>query len=154
MENISKDFKNTIKEIYSKLKDSGIEWYITGKTNLALQGVKIKPKCISLLIHDEDLDKVSDLFMDYKKSDVIELDNKEAKEFSMSVGGVDVIVCGEYNYGTYWQIFKDPVYLKTDDMRLPCFNLKVEKDAFVRLGMMKKEKAVDEFLKKKKKKSK
>ena len=154
MKNVSKDFTNTIKEIHSKLKDLGIEWYITGKTNLALQGINIKPRCISLLVHDKDLDKVVDLFTDYKQSDAIELDNKEAREFSMSIGGVDVIVSGEYDYGTYWQVFKDPTDLKMDDIKLPCFNLKAEQDAFIRLNMMEKEKAVSEFFKKKKPKTK
>lgn len=40
---VSLAYIKVIQILYSKLSNSNIERYITGKTNLSLQGIEIKP---------------------------------------------------------------------------------------------------------------
>jgi hypothetical protein len=137
-----------IQIIHSKLSDSNIERYITGKTNLSLQGIEINPSHLGILIHDTDLDKFLELFSNYEKSEIIELENGEAKEFTMKVNDIDVMVCAEYPHGTYWIVMKNPISILIENMKIPCFSLESDRDAYIRLGMLDKAEIIDNHLKK------
>lgn len=139
-------YLKAIKILYSKLSDAGIERYITGKTNLSLQGIKIKPSHLWILIHDTDLDKFCKLFSDYERSEIIELENGEAKEFVMKIDDVDVMVCAEYQHGTYWVVMKNPILILIGNMRIPCFSLESDRDAYIRLGMLNKAEIINKHL--------
>ncbi len=141
-------YLKAIKVLYSKLSDSNIERYITGKTNLLLQGIEIKPSHLWILIHDTDLDKFLELFSNYEKSDIVELENGEAKEFTMKIDGFDVMVCAEYSHGTYWVVMKNPIILLLENMEIPCFSLESDRDAYIRLGMLDKAEIINKHLKK------
>ncbi|MFC1659086.1 hypothetical protein ACFL0U_00775 [Pseudomonadota bacterium] len=148
MHKIPNDYIKVIKKIYNKLLNPKIEWYITGKTNLVLQGINTKPSHIGILIHEKDLQNFLSLFEDYKKSKIVELKNGEAKEFTIHIENVKVLVCAEYDHETYWTVFKKPTLLELENIKLPCFNLKSEKDAYINLGMLKKARIIEEFIRK------
>ena len=143
---ISLAYLKVIKILYSKLSDSNIEWYITGKTNLALQGIAIEPSHLGILIHDTDLDKFLGIFSEFEKSKIIELDNGESKEFTMNIEDIKVMVCAEYPHGSYWIVMKAPILLKIDNIQIPCFSLESDRDAYIKLGMLDKAKIIDDFL--------
>lgn len=143
---ISLVYKKAIKILHSKLSNSDIEWYITGKTNLALQGIRVKPSHLGILIHNTDLDKFLKLFPEFRKSEIIELENGEAKEFTMDVAGVEVMVCAEYPHGTYWVVMNSSILLKIDDIQVPCFSLESDRDAYIKLGMLDRAELIDKFL--------
>ena len=140
-------YLKAIEILYSKLSDSNIERYITGKTNLLLQGIEIKPSHLWILIHNTDLDKFLELFLNFEKSDIIELENGEAKEFTMKIDDVDVMVCAEYPHGTYWVVMKTPIILSLENMKIPCFSLESDRDAYIRLGMLDKAEIINNHLK-------
>jgi len=58
----------TLKVIYEKLKRQEVKWVLTGSTNLALQGLKIKPKDIDILTDKEDAFKINKLLKEYVAS--------------------------------------------------------------------------------------
>lgn len=144
---VNLSYLKAIKILYSKLSDSGIERYITGKTNLSLQGIEIKPSHLWILIHNTDLDKFCELFSNYEKSKIIELKNGEAKEFVMKIDDVDVMVCAEYPHGTYWVVMKNPISILIENMKIPCFSLESDRDAYIRLDMIDKAEIINNHLK-------
>lgn len=143
---ISPEYKKAILLLHSKLFESNIEWYITGKTNLALQGIEIEPSHLGILIHDTDLNKFLEIFSEFKKSEIIELENGEAKEFTMNLGDVKVMICAEYPHGAYWVAINNPILFKIDNIQIPCFSLESDRDAYIKLDMINKAKLIDEFL--------
>lgn len=143
---IYQNYLEAIKVLYSKLVNSGIEWYVTGKTNLLLQGITIVPSHLGILINDTDLDKFLELFSDYEKSHIVELENGEAKEFVMKIDNIDVMVCAEYPHGAYRVVMKDSIILSLENIRIPCFSLESDRDAYIKLGMFDKAKIIDDFL--------
>lgn len=145
---LDKNYKEAIKILYSKLKSSNLEWYLTGKISLILQGVKINPKNIGVLIHEKDLKEFLKLFEEYEKSEIVELSNKEAKEFTIKINNIQVLVCAEYPHGIYWKV-KEINKVKIDNLEIPCFSLKSNKDAYEKIGMPEKAKLIEEFLEEK-----
>jgi len=124
--NLSDIQQKALEVIYKKLKDSTIEWYVTGKTNIALHGLPVKPRGIDVVIHNSDLDRFLELFKDCIRSGIVILNNGEAQECSLSICDVEVIVCAEYDHGIRWRAFNGADILATDAMAIPCFALKAE----------------------------
>jgi hypothetical protein len=126
---INKNYISILKIIYSKFTNSKLNWYLIGKTNLALQGVEIIPKNLGILIHDYDLDIFLKLFSEFDHEPIEELFNGEAKEFIIHINDISVLVCAEYSHGSYWQVPQDIKYIKIEKMIIPCFSLKSEIEA-------------------------
>lgn len=119
---------------------------MAGKTNLALQGINIVPSQVGIVIHYEDLDKFLDIFSEFKRTEIEELPNGEAKEFIMYISDVPVLVCAEYLHGAYWVMNKNPSKIKVDNLEIPCFSLESERDAYARIGLSEKAKIISDFL--------
>lgn len=145
---ISKEFSNTLKVISEKLRPSKMNWYVTGKGNLALQGMRVMPSRLQILIQEKDLERFLSLFNEYERTDIEELQNGEAKEFKMVVDGVEVLVCAEYPHGAYWISMQPPLQIKLEDINLPCFTLLSEREAYAKMGLNQTKEAIDLFLKK------
>ena len=143
---INQAYLETIKLLHARLSSSNIEWYVVGKTNLALQGISIEPTRLGILIHDNDLSQFLEIFADFKKSDIVELPNGEAKEFIMSIGSINILVCAEYAHGIFWQVMAKPILFPVDNIPIPCFSLESEKRAYIKLGMMNKANLIGGFL--------
>ena len=132
------EYVAALKAIYDRLQMSNIEWCITGKTNLALQGIDVTPKKIGLLINHEDLEPFLALFSDCKRSEIEELDNGEAQEFTMFVCDCRILVCAEYAHGVYRTVSAVIDRILVDGMAIPCFSLRAEREAYIALGMEEK----------------
>jgi DNA-binding HxlR family transcriptional regulator len=141
---LDESYKIVIELLNSKFSNSKIDWYLTGKISLALQGMNIQPKNIGVLIHEEDLNKALKLFSEYKISEIIELPNKEAKEFTLEINKIPVLICAEYKNGTYWKV-KETNKVKIGEINVLCFSLEANKNAYEKIGMKEKAKLIEEF---------
>lgn len=145
---INNDYLSALKIIHSKFSTSNINWYLIGKTNLALQGMDVVPSHLGILFHDYDLDEFLKLFSEFKHESIEELPNGEAKEFILYINKVPVLVCAEHPHGSYWQVPQDIKNIKINEMIIPCFSLESEKEVYKRIGLLSKSKLIEEYLKK------
>jgi len=151
METILKeDFYKTLSFISNHIRGKNVEWFVIGKTNLALQGLDLNPSKIGILIHSEDLDFFTKIFKDYISSPIIDLTNGEAKEFFMDIFDTKVQVCSEYSNGTYWEVKKDIVDIQIKNIIIKGFSLESEAQAYAFLGETDTEKQILEYIKTKK----
>jgi predicted nucleotidyltransferase len=63
---ISKKFLFALKTIHEKLKDKKLDWALMGSTNLALQGIKIKPKDVDILTDKKGAFEINKLLKEYE----------------------------------------------------------------------------------------
>ncbi len=153
---LSLSYQKTLTILHNKFMNSGIEWYIIGKTNLALQGVDVEPSHLGIIIHDHDLDKFVSLFSEYKHNEINELKNGDAKEFIMFIDDlkgqglhdVELLVCAEYDHGIYWEVMNKPVMINLENIQLPCFSLESELQAYTKLGLLETAKKIEEVINK------
>ena len=143
---LSKEFTQALRVISAHLEPSGIEWYMTGKGNLALQGMDVKPSRLQILIYERDLDRFLSLFASFKRTEIEELSNGEAKEFNLIVDGVEVLVCAEYPHGAYWESMEPPLEIPLEELPLPCFTIPAESEAYSKMGLLKTKETIDQFL--------
>ena len=131
---INQDIVKVLKAIPMHLEKSGIEWFVTGKTNLALQEIDVSPGRMGILIKHKDLDCFLKLFSDFRHSNIEALENGEALEIVLFIDDVEVLVCAEYNHGIYWLVNNNPVSIKVADFKIPCLSLAAEKEAYEKMG--------------------
>jgi predicted nucleotidyltransferase len=63
---ISKKLLIALRTIHEKLKDKKIKWALIGSTNLALQGIKIRPKDIDILTDKNGALEINRLLKEYE----------------------------------------------------------------------------------------
>ena len=59
---VNKKTKDVLKKIVKRLKNKNISWVVAGGTNLALHGMKVKPKDIDLFTTKEGAFKIYENF--------------------------------------------------------------------------------------------
>ncbi|MCK4265268.1 hypothetical protein KAW80_02830 [Candidatus Babeliales bacterium] len=87
------------------------------------------------------------LFSEYKHTLIMELSNGDAKETTLFIDQTKVLVCGEHSHGIFWSVFKNPIYVKLDKIKIPRFPLEANRDAYIKLRMLEKAQIIDEHLK-------
>ena len=147
---ISKKLLIALKTIHEKLKDEKINWVLIGSTNLALQGIKIRPRDIDILTDKKGAFEINRLLKEYEFKPV------KFSRFKLfgpqyfgefKVGGIKVEVIG--------RLKKKKLLTKIveiDGMNLPVVSLEEEFKAYEALRRKKdfsKIKKIKNFLKRK-----
>ena len=147
---ISKKLLIVLKIIHEKLKDKKLDWALIGSTNLALQGIKIKPKDIDILTDKKSAFEINKLLKEYE-IEPVRLSNSKLfgpqyfGEFKIEDIKIEVI----------GKLKKERLLtkiIKIDGMNLPAVSLEEELKAYEALGRKKdfnKIKKIEEFLKSK-----
>lgn len=135
---LNTQYLNILKIIYERLKKANITWYVIGKTNLAIQGINVQLSRLGIMIKHEDLQPFLKIFSDFDRTEVELLENGEAEEFNLFIDDIDVLVCAEYSYGTYFVLNNKPMQVELDNMQINCLSLDAEKQAYMKLGLYNK----------------
>lgn len=118
---LSKEFIGALKVINNKFSD--IEWFIIGKTSRLLQGENVIPARISIILNYRDIEEVLDVLSIFERSEVIELSNGEAVEFTVKINGVDVRIYAEFADSTFFINNKTPLFVSESDLTIPCVSI-------------------------------
>jgi predicted nucleotidyltransferase len=147
---ISNKLLIALKTIQEKIKNEKIKWALIGSTNLALQGIKIKPKDIDILTDKKGAFEINKLLKEYEVKSVRFSNSKlfGPQYFGeFKIGGIKVEVMGKLK--------KKKLVTKIveiDGMNLPVVSLKEELKAYETLRREKdfnKIKKIKNFLKRK-----
>jgi hypothetical protein len=134
-----------LKIINQKLKGKKIKWVLVGSTSLALQGVKIRPKDIDILIDKKDISKVGELFKRYEVKP-IKFSRSEFFESyigEFGIGGVKVEVMANLKekIGERWASFSgrliNPRIIEIGRMKIPVSPLKEQLKSYQKLNRKK-----------------
>jgi len=138
---VEQNIVETLKMIYEKLKGQEVKWVLTGSTNLALQGLKVKPKDIDILTDKEDSLKINELLKEYetepvklRKSNMFQsyLGKFKIKELNVEVmGNLRVKTRGKW---TPSRGLGHQTTINFEGMRLPVLSLKEELKSYEKLG--------------------
>jgi len=154
-EKMKKEFKEALRIIYEKLKNTNIKWALIGSTNMNLQGIDVNPRDLDMVVTLENLKKIPEIFKEFSSSEVKKLPpmtSESGWEVKLKISSVDVQVLGEKNTGEYvskllrGQLTK----IKLDDVEIPCFTLKAEAQTYAETNRLHKAEIINKFLENKK----
>lgn len=147
---LEKKFIDAIEIVYEKLKKERIEWVLVASTNLALQGMDVRPRDLDILVKLVNLEKIRALFLEYKPSQITKMGSAtgEAWEVKANVCGVEVHFFGENSSGVYASkiIGHEFTYLKIKRIKVPCFSLSTESQAYEATNRKEKADKIKEFV--------
>jgi len=149
---LKQKFKKVIKLIYTKLRDKNIKWAIIGTTNLALQGIKVKPKDLDIITDVKSLRMIKNLFKDFVSEQIKKGPSSKEKlskfyELKLKIKGIDCHIIGEKNSEIYLNKIKNIVLIKLENIKVPCLSLESGIKAYSKMGQNHKVKLIKEFLK-------
>ncbi len=147
---LNKKFIEAIKIISKKLNGK-VKWSLIASTNLALQGMDVKPQDLDIVVRFEDLKKMPELFSDYNASEVKKIEKwKEnpAWEVKLDINGVEVQILGENDNGEYVSklIANKLTKISLEGSEIPCFTLKAEIQTYEETSRNEKAERIKSFL--------
>ena len=149
---LAKNFEDTIKFIYSRLRDKKIKFAFIGSASLNLQGIDVTPNDIDLIISIPDLKIISEEFKDYitqpaSKKPYFKEGYPDYYELKLKINDTLVHVMGEYDNDLYMSMINkgNIVPIKINDISIPCLALESEAEAYSE--MKRKQKYLFAYLK-------
>ena len=148
---ISDQFKQALKTVTEKLQNNNIQYTIIGTTSLALQGINVKPNDIDIIISLNNLKKAKDIFSEYNPSIIEKVKSsieEPAWEIKMQIQGIEVQIIAEKQTGIYLRKLtkNNKTTIKLDNLKLSCFTLEAEAQAYQDIGRSEKAQLIREFL--------
>lgn len=146
-------FKKALKIIAEKLDIEEVKWAVIGSTGLALQGIEITPNDLDIAVRFDDLQKIPEIFPDYKPSGVKELETvtgKPAWDVQMNINEVEIQFVGELDDGDYVSrlLAKRINMVNVDKVDIPCLNLEAAAEAYEEIKRPEKAELIRKFLRK------
>lgn len=148
---IDQDIRNVLRIIHRRLDDNQIRWALVGSANTKLQGMGTEPRDIDIVTRYEDLQKVSGIFSDYSASNIMELEvlsDTTVWEVKVKIDGAEVqFISGEEKDVYVSKLLADKIiYIRLDDLEIPCFTLEAEAQAYMETGREHKAYLIQQYL--------
>lgn len=139
------NFSQAIKVLSKELNERHLEYALIGSSNLVLQGMELSPRDLDLVMEIDDLRKTPEIFRKYHASAVEELrpdsgdpawtaklQKHPAWNVHFNIERIPVQILGEPNDGDYVSklVAKRLVYFNIEGIKVPCFTLEAEADAY------------------------
>ncbi|CAB49332.1 nucleotidyltransferase domain-containing protein [Pyrococcus abyssi] len=143
-----------LRKLYERLKDSNVNWVVTGSLGFALQGVPVEPHDIDIQTDKEGAYEIERLFSEFvvepvrfKESEIIR------SHFGvLTIDGIKVEIMGDIQKKVEGK-WEPPVdinrykrFVQIEGMKIPVLDLEYEYQAYLKLGRIKKAEMLKKFL--------
>ncbi len=142
---IPQKFIEVLKIINRKFKNQKIKWVLTGSTNLALQGVRIKPKDVDILTDKKGAFKINKVLQEYEvkpvKFNCSKIFESYLGQFKINSLKVEVMGNLKEKLNNKWIFVSkrlvSPKTIEIKKMRIPLSDLEELLKAYEKLGRKK-----------------
>jgi hypothetical protein len=150
------DRLEALRILTKRLSGSAINWAVCAGTGIWLQGVKIEPKDIDIIVcTKDDTERLAERLKKFEIEPIkrVEKENYDAYEGKFKVNGIDVQVMGELVNKVpgcdLWSETKGLSAKRTlivDSMRIPVISLAQEYNAYLKRGKLEKAEKIFEAM--------
>ncbi len=148
-------FLSVLREIHSRLKDSGIDWAITGSLGMALQGMDLEVHDIDLQTDAAGARAIAHLFTGFVIRPIAFKASGQIRSLlgAFQMQGVVVEIIGDMQRRLPSGLWEEPVrvqahrlWVERDGMRLPVLSLEHEYEAYLQMGRTEKARLIRAWL--------
>jgi hypothetical protein len=152
-------YLNTLHTIHALLKDSQINWVVTGSLGMALQGMDIEVHDIDIQTDKDGAYEMERLFFEYVVKPVHDSVSERIRSHfgALEIGGIKVEIMGDIQKRLDNQTWEEPVkvechkhWVGIDGMQIPVLSLAYEYQAYLKLGRNEKAEMLRKWLQKSK----
>ncbi len=144
-----------LRTIYERLRDTPIEWVVTGSLGMALQGMRVEVHDIDLQTDEIGAYKIERRLADYIIQPVRYVASERIRSHfgRLEIEGVTVEIMGALQKWLDGQGWERPVdvtkyrrFVEVDGMRVPVLSLAYEQQAYQKLGRLDKARTIRRWL--------
>jgi len=145
--NIDPTYLNVLHQIYTRLKDSNINWVVTGSLGFALQKVPVTPHDIDLQTDEAGAYEIERLFSEHviRKVTFSCVENIRSHFGALVIDGITVEIMGDISKRLEDGTWEEPVdlerykqFVEIKGMQVPVLSLEYESQAYLKLGRIEK----------------
>ncbi|WP_456398001.1 nucleotidyltransferase domain-containing protein [Palaeococcus sp. (in: euryarchaeotes)] len=141
-------------KLYERLKDSNVNWVVTGSLGFALQGVSVEPHDIDIQTDKEGAYEIEHFFSEFVVESVRFKESEKIRSHfgALMIEGVKVEIMGDIQkkVNDEWEppvdITKYKRFVQIEGMKIPVLSLEYEYQAYLKLGRIEKAKILKKFL--------
>jgi hypothetical protein len=144
---IDPTYLNILRQIYTRLKDSNINWVVTGSFGFALQNVPVTSQDIDLQTNEAGAYEIERLLSEYVTRNVAfsSAENIRSHFGALTIDGIKVEIMGDIAKRLEDGTWEEPVDLErykqsveVEGMQIPVLSLEYEYQAYLKLGRLEK----------------
>lgn len=145
---------NVLRKIYARLKDSNVNWAVTGSLGFVLQGLIIPVHDIDIQTDRDGASKIEELFWEFVVQKVTLSSTEKIRSHfgKLIIDGIEVEIMGDVQKrGEEWEtvdLDRYKKFVEVEGMRIPVLSLEYEYQAYLKLGRLEKAKLLKEWLEK------
>ncbi len=146
--NIDPTYLNILRQIYTRLKDSSINWAVTGSLGFALQNVPAAtPHDIDLQTDEAGAYEIERLLSEHVTRNVAfsSAENIRSHFGALTIDGIKVEIMGDISKRLEDSTWERPVdlerykqFVEVEGMQVPVLSLEYEYQAYLKLGRLEK----------------
>ena len=146
--NIDPTYLNILRQIYTRLKDSSINWAVTGSLGFALQNVPAAtPHDIDLQTDEAGAYEIERLLSEHVTRNVAfsSVENIRSHFGALTIDGIKVEIIGDISKRLEDGTWEEPVdlerykqFVQVEGMQVPVLSLEYEYQAYLKLGRLEK----------------
>ncbi|WP_042701746.1 nucleotidyltransferase domain-containing protein [Thermococcus sp. PK] len=143
-----------LRKLYERLKDSSVNWVVTGSLGFALQGVPVEPHDIDIQTDREGAYEIESLFSEFVVEPVRFKESERIRSHfgALVIDGIRVEIMGDIQKKVEGE-WEQPVdisryrrFVQIEGMQIPVLDLEYEYQAYLKLGRVKKAEMLKRFL--------
>ena len=154
--NIDPTYLNILRQIYTRLKDSSINWAVTGSLGFALQNVPAAtPHDIDLQTDEAGAYEIERLLSEHITRNVAfsSAENIRSHFGALTIDGIKVEIMGDISKRLEDGTWERPVdlerykqFVEVEGMQVPVLSLEYEYQAYLKLGRIEKAQMLQKLL--------
>jgi hypothetical protein len=146
---------SVLRKIVERLDSAGVNWVVTGSSNLAVHGMDIKPHDIDVLADRAGAYRIEKLFSDFVTRKVVFSSAKRIRSHYgvLSIDGIKVEIMGDIEVRTEDGVWDKPPDLnaikrivEVEGLKIPAQSLDHEYLVYERMGRKKKAEIIKDWL--------
>jgi hypothetical protein len=144
---IDPTYLNILRQIYTRLKDSNINWVVTGSFGFALQNVPVTHQDIDLQTDEAGAYEIERLLSEHVTRNVAfsSAENIRSHFGALTIDGIKVEIMGDIAKRLEDGTWEEPVdlerykqFVEVKGMQVPVLPLEYEYQAYLKLGRLEK----------------
>ncbi|AEC52639.1 hypothetical protein PNA2_1724 [Pyrococcus sp. NA2] len=146
-----------LRKLYERLKNSDVNWVVTGSLGFALQGVSVEPHDIDIQTDKDGAYEIEKLFSEFVIEPVRFKESERIRSHFgvLMIDGIKVEIMGDIQkkVNNEWEppvdVSKYKRFVEIEGMKIPVLDLEYEYQAYLKLGRVEKAEMLKRFLKEK-----
>jgi hypothetical protein len=155
MNSVDSTYLDVLRKIYTQLKDTNVNWVVTGSLSFALQGIPVTPHDIDIQTDEAGAFEIERCFSEYVVRNVVfsSTDKIRSHFGALLIDGIEVELMGDIQKRLEGGSWEEPVDLErhkriveVESMHIPVLSLEYEYQAYLKMGRLERAQMLKELI--------